>query len=117
MVDWFDRAQAQEQRERDRAIAAQLDRPRPSGPSRTHCEDCDNEIPAARQALGGAALDVHDVQPLPADAPIRRAPRVLLTPHVAGTTATSMHRMSTGAVDDMLRILRGESPAHPVNRF
>lgn len=50
MVDWFDRAQAQEQRERDKAIEA---RPRPSGPSRTHCQECDNEIPAARQALGG----------------------------------------------------------------
>ena len=53
MVDWFDRAQAQEQRERDKAIEAQLARPRPSGPSRTHCQECDNEIPAARQAQGG----------------------------------------------------------------
>ena len=53
MVDWFDRAQAQEQRERDKTIEAQLARPRPSGPSRTHCQECDNEIPAARQALGG----------------------------------------------------------------
>ena len=49
----FDRAQALEQRQRDQAIAAQLACSRPSGPSRTHCEDCDNEIPAARQALGG----------------------------------------------------------------
>ncbi|MFD4838235.1 NAD(P)-dependent oxidoreductase [Achromobacter sp. NPDC058515] len=71
----------------------------------------------ARQALGGAALDVHDVQPLPEDAAIRRAPRVLLTPHVAGSTATSMRRMSAGAVDDMLRLLRGEAPSHPVNTF
>lgn len=53
MVDWFDRAQAQEQRERDKAIEAQLARPRPSGPSRTHCQDCDAPIPALRQALGG----------------------------------------------------------------
>lgn len=53
MVCPFDRAQALEQRQRDQAIAAQLACSRPSGPSRTHCEDCDNEIPAARQALGG----------------------------------------------------------------
>lgn len=53
MVCPFDRAQALEQRQRDQAIAAQLARARPSGPSLTHCEDCDNEIPAARQALGG----------------------------------------------------------------
>lgn len=53
MVCPFDRAQALEQRQRDQAIAAQLASARPSGPSRTHCEDCDNVIPAARQALGG----------------------------------------------------------------
>ena len=49
----FDRAQATEQRQRDQAIAAQLARPRPIGPSRSECLDCDSEIPAALQALGG----------------------------------------------------------------
>ncbi|MGG7555039.1 TraR/DksA C4-type zinc finger protein [Pseudomonas sp. ES3] len=53
MVDWFDRAQAQEQRERDKAIAAQLASPRPSGPSRTHCLDCEEPILEKRRALGG----------------------------------------------------------------
>ncbi len=53
MVDWFDRAQAQELREREHAIAAQLARVCPTGPSRTHCQDCDRDIPPARQALGG----------------------------------------------------------------
>ena len=53
MVDWFDCAQALEERERAQAIAAQLARPLPSGPSLTHCQDCDAPIPALRQALGG----------------------------------------------------------------
>lgn len=53
MVDWFDRAQELEQRQRDQAIKAQLLTPVPVGPSLTHCEDCDNEIPPARQTLGG----------------------------------------------------------------
>jgi phage/conjugal plasmid C-4 type zinc finger TraR family protein len=53
MVCPFDRAQALEQRQRDQAIAAQLAQARPSGPSLTHCEDCDNPIPDKRQALGG----------------------------------------------------------------
>ncbi|WP_085694522.1 MULTISPECIES: TraR/DksA family transcriptional regulator [unclassified Pseudomonas] len=53
MVDWFDRAQVLEQRQRDQAIKAQLARKRPSGPSLTHCEDCDQPIPEKRQALGG----------------------------------------------------------------
>ena len=53
MVCPFDRAQALEQRQRDQAIAAQLASSRPTGPSRTHCEDCDKPIPEQRQALGG----------------------------------------------------------------
>jgi len=53
MVCPFDRAQALEQRQRDQAIAAQLASSRPTGTSRTHCEDCDKPIPEKRQALGG----------------------------------------------------------------
>ncbi|MCD5993653.1 TraR/DksA C4-type zinc finger protein [Pseudomonas sp. CDFA 602] len=53
MVCPFDRAQALEQRQRDQAIAAALALARPTGPSLTHCADCDNAIPLARQALGG----------------------------------------------------------------
>jgi phage/conjugal plasmid C-4 type zinc finger TraR family protein len=53
MVCPFDRAQALEQRQRDQAIAAQRAVARPSGPSLTHCQDCDKPIPEKRQALGG----------------------------------------------------------------
>lgn len=49
----FDRAQALEQRQRDQAITAALARARSNGPSLTHCEDCDGEIPEARRAIGG----------------------------------------------------------------
>jgi phage/conjugal plasmid C-4 type zinc finger TraR family protein len=53
MVCPFDRAQALEQRQRDQAIAAQLARACPSGPSLTDCQDCDKPIPEQRRALGG----------------------------------------------------------------
>lgn len=53
MVCPFDRAQALEQRQRDQAIEAALAGARASGPSLTHCNDCDSEIPEARRALGG----------------------------------------------------------------
>ncbi|ENY76592.1 prophage PSPPH06, DksA/TraR family C4-type zinc finger protein [Pseudomonas putida TRO1] len=53
MVCPFDRAQDIEQRQRDQAISAVLDRTRSSGPSLIHCEDCGGEIPEARRALGG----------------------------------------------------------------
>ncbi len=53
MVDWYDRAQAMELREREALIAAHRARALPTGPSLTHCQDCDGVIPLARQALGG----------------------------------------------------------------
>jgi D-3-phosphoglycerate dehydrogenase len=65
--------------------------------------------------LGGAALDVHDRQPLTADDPVFSTPRLLLTPHVAGITATSLLGMSRGAVETMLALLRGEHPPNVVN--
>jgi D-3-phosphoglycerate dehydrogenase len=65
--------------------------------------------------LGGAALDVHDRQPLAADDPVFSAPRLLLTPHVAGITETSLHGMSRGAVDTLLALLAGERPPNVVN--
>ncbi|MBC5765610.1 NAD(P)-dependent oxidoreductase [Ramlibacter albus] len=65
--------------------------------------------------LGGAALDVHDKQPLTGEEPVFSAPRLLLTPHVAGITDTSMRAMSEGAIATLLALLRGERPANVVN--
>lgn len=65
--------------------------------------------------LGGAALDVHDRQPLSGTEPLFDAPRLLLTPHVAGITATSLEGMSRGAVQTLLAMLAGERPARIVN--
>lgn len=65
--------------------------------------------------LGGAALDVHDKQPLAGSEPAFDAPNLLLTPHVAGITDTSMRAMSEGAIATLLALLRGERPANVVN--
>lgn len=39
-----------------------------------------------RDAIRGAALDVTDPEPLPADSPLRTMDSVVMTPHVAGST-------------------------------
>jgi D-3-phosphoglycerate dehydrogenase / 2-oxoglutarate reductase len=65
--------------------------------------------------LGGAALDVHDRQPLTGDEPVFDAPNLLLTPHVAAITDTSMRAMSEGTVTTLLSLLAGERPANVVN--
>ena len=45
--------------------------------------------------LGGAALDVFEHEPLAAGSPLAGAPRLLLTPHIAGVTVESNERVST----------------------
>ncbi len=65
--------------------------------------------------LGGAALDVHDQQPLTGQEAVFDAPNLLLTPHIAGITGTSMRAMSEGATATVLALLRGERPANVVN--
>lgn len=66
-------------------------------------------------AIGGAALDVFDVQPLHETSPLRGLRNTLLTPHIAGITATSLRNMSVGAAEEMVRILAGEAPINLVN--
>lgn len=66
-------------------------------------------------ALGGAALDVFDTQPLPPDHPLFSFGNVILTPHMAGITDESMARMGMGAVGEALRVLAGELPLNLVN--
>jgi D-3-phosphoglycerate dehydrogenase len=69
----------------------------------------------ARGHLWGAALDVFDIQPLPADHPLFTLPNVMLTPHVAGITEDSMLRMGQGTADEVLRILGGQLPLNFCN--
>jgi D-3-phosphoglycerate dehydrogenase / 2-oxoglutarate reductase len=45
--------------------------------------------------VGGAALDVYDPEPLPADSVLRTAPNILLTPHLAASTAEAQTRVAT----------------------
>ncbi|HET7303226.1 MAG TPA: D-2-hydroxyacid dehydrogenase family protein [Segeticoccus sp.] len=64
--------------------------------------------------LGGAALDVYDTEPLPADHPLRRAPRTVLTPHVGYVTGGSYTAYFSGAVEDIRAWLDG-SPVRVLN--
>jgi D-3-phosphoglycerate dehydrogenase len=65
--------------------------------------------------LGGAALDVFSVEPLPADSPLRTAPRVLLSPHMAGSTVQAAMNIVGQATANLTRVLDGEPPVDVVN--
>lgn len=65
--------------------------------------------------IAGAALDVWEIEPPdPAD-PLLNHPQVIATPHYAGTTEESLYRVGMAAVEEVLRVLRGEPPKNPVN--
>jgi len=84
--------------------------------SRGPVVETDALLAALREGrLGGAALDVHDKQPLTGQEAAFEAPNLLLTPHIAGITDTSMRAMSEGAVATVLALLRGERPPNIVN--
>ncbi len=55
-----------------------------------------------------AVLDVCEVEPLPAESPLRSCEALLLTPHVAGLTAQAQERTSRLVIGDVLRVLHGE---------
>lgn len=66
--------------------------------------------------LGGAALDVLAVEPPPHDHPLRQAPNIILTPHLAFFSRESVIELQTKAAQEVARALRGEPPRSPVNR-
>ena len=66
--------------------------------------------------LGGAALDVLEGEPPDSNSPIYRAPNLILTPHMAGSTQECLRTIAGTAGADMVRVLNGEAPKHPVNR-
>jgi D-3-phosphoglycerate dehydrogenase len=59
--------------------------------------------------LTAAALDVFDVEPLPAGSRLRTAPHLVLTPHLAGATRQTAQRAASLAAEAVADYLRGNS--------
>ena len=61
------------------------------------------------KTIGGAALDVTDPEPLPADHPLWDAPNCLITMHLSGTAQSRMfQRAATRFVENLKRYRKGD---------
>ena len=70
--------------------------------------------------LKGAALDAHELEPIPRGHPFlfldsELQKRLILTPHIGGATRQAHSRMYQESIDNILRVLRGEQPKYVVN--
>jgi phosphoglycerate dehydrogenase-like enzyme len=76
--------------------------------SRGPIVDTDALVTALEEGrLAGAALDVFDPEPLPADHPLRRAPRTILTPHLGYVVDDGYARIYADAVEDIRAFAAG----------
>lgn len=68
------------------------------------------------QLIGGAALDVFEVEPLPADHPLWRMENVILTPHVAAASTHIAERHLETLLENIRRYKAGQPFLTPVNK-
>jgi phosphoglycerate dehydrogenase-like enzyme len=66
--------------------------------------------------IAGAALDVFEKEPLPANDPLTKLDNVILTPHWNCSTKDVWRATGKAMAEGMLRAARGEVPENVVNR-
>ena len=65
--------------------------------------------------VAGAALDVFEEEPLPADSPLRQLSQVVLTPHLGGSTVEAQEKVAVDVAVQVLDVLEGRPARYAVN--
>lgn len=77
-----------------------------------------DDLAAALRAgeIGGAALDVCEIEPLPSDHPLWTMPNVIITPHVAAASPRVPERHLETLLENVRRFVKGEMPMTVVDK-
>ena len=67
--------------------------------------------------VAGAALDVFEEEPLPADSPLRDNPKLLLTPHLGASTSEAQEKVAKRIAEQIAAYLNEGSIQNAVNLF
>jgi D-3-phosphoglycerate dehydrogenase len=67
------------------------------------------------RAIAGAALDVHDREPLGQDHPLLELDNVTLTPHLASSTLDCTEKSPRILAEDLRLVVEGDRPRFAVN--
>lgn len=64
--------------------------------------------------VGGAALDVYEQEP-PTDSPLLGNPKVVLTPHIAGSTHEAQRQVALDVAEQVVDVLEGRLARYAIN--
>ena len=80
---------------------------------------CEEAMVAALKTgkLAGAALDVFEKEPLPADSELRDLPNVITTGHCAWYTEEAITTLQRKAAEEVVRVLQGNTPLNLINHI
>ena len=65
--------------------------------------------------IAGAGIDVHEIEPLPADDPLTAFDNVVLTPHLAWYTEESYAELKKRTIENVVEVCAGRAPRNIVN--
>jgi len=66
--------------------------------------------------IAGAALDVHEQEPLPPNHPLYELKNVILTPHTGSASWETRIKMANMVAENLIAFAKGEIPPNLVNK-